>query len=1117
MATIKVKRSAVAGRVPATTDLELGEIAINTYDGVAYVKKNVSGTETVVQLGSANLSQNLQNRYQYTATAAQTTFSAVYLAPYVDVYLNGIRLIAGVDYTATNGTTVVLTTAASLNNTIDIVAYTSYTANANFADLISSHVTTALGYTPENPANKGVANGYASLNSSGQIPSAQLPSFVDDVVEYANLAALPATGETGKIYVTQDTNKTYRWSGSAYTEIASSPGSTDAVTEGSSNLYFTNARARNALSATQNLTYSSSTGVFTGPDLSGYLTSATAATVYAPLASPSFSGSVTISGGTANGIPYLNASKVLTTGSTLRFTDGTLFNTQVAGNNQTLLLNIQNSTSGTAAGSAMYWGNDASQFNAIITKWSSAHSTKPNYFEINNVSNAPIIFGVNNAEQFRVAAGQVTTTGGIFKASGAPSLIAAADGEAILAPEPSYGALLYGKGSVYDVVIGNRGTGIALAVPASTANLYAPGNVGIGTSNPQARLHVRGNTLFQSTSGDVQSGFVAGGTNYFSLLYAQSTSGTMYAGVNGTSAGSAIDIGGILDNVTFFGSRTTHATQLISNNTVRVTIASGGNVGIANPAPDHPLDVSYSGSGIVGRFKATGNNASIVVDTGNTSGGSAIVFKQNGAQLGVISTDGYILGTGGTDVGILADATGGKIKFYTNGSPFTKFTIGAAGQWGIGNTPSYGTAGQVLTSQGSGAAPSWENASGGGGTPGGSNRQLQFNNSGAFGGSNLYYGYYQVGSTGHYIDQLSIGTGTDTANHPAFLLYKSVDNTTKCSTSENTIGLYSGNGNVPFSIGQLNHHTSGYVTSAAGNYVTVGVAATAISSGWVPTQWPSGTPQSFPCIGVYSESNGQVGNQGGTAFYGTSRPYYSNATGYYTRIHNAATSGVGYGYRVDIGTHPFGSGAYGFVSRIISGQGGNYSNCTGWLHIDETSSGNTFAAKFARNGSDVGNIQLSTSNTTYNTSSDPRLKNITGLITADEAKNFVMALQPKKGTWKVDGSDFKGFLSTEYELIDSKAVSGIAGAIEILGKVFDADNKMLSENVPQPPANLLPPGGRWEQTQVKDIYQTLEYGSAAWCANMTAFIQSMQTTLTAQNQIVQELKAEFDAYKASHP
>lgn len=57
----------------------------------------------------------------------------------------------------------------------------------------------------------------------GKVPSSQLPSYVDDVEEYANFASLPATGESSKIYVTLDTNKCYRWSGSAYVEISSSP------------------------------------------------------------------------------------------------------------------------------------------------------------------------------------------------------------------------------------------------------------------------------------------------------------------------------------------------------------------------------------------------------------------------------------------------------------------------------------------------------------------------------------------------------------------------------------------------------------------------------------------------------------------------------------------------------------------------------------------------------------------------------------------------------------------------------------------------------------------------------------------------------------------------------
>lgn len=99
-----------------------------------------------------------------------------------------------------------------------------------------------LAFTPENAASKGVAGGYASLDGTGKVPAAQLPSFVDDVLEFANLAGFPVTGETGKIYVALDTNKTYRWSGSAYVEISASPGSTDSVTEGSTNLYFTTAR-----------------------------------------------------------------------------------------------------------------------------------------------------------------------------------------------------------------------------------------------------------------------------------------------------------------------------------------------------------------------------------------------------------------------------------------------------------------------------------------------------------------------------------------------------------------------------------------------------------------------------------------------------------------------------------------------------------------------------------------------------------------------------------------------------------------------------------------------------------------------------------------------------------
>ena len=71
-------------------------------------------------------------------------------------------------------------------------------------------------------SSKGAANGVAELDSTGKVPTAQLPAYVDDVLEYDALASFPSTGETGKIYVDTATNKTYRWSGSTYTEISSS-------------------------------------------------------------------------------------------------------------------------------------------------------------------------------------------------------------------------------------------------------------------------------------------------------------------------------------------------------------------------------------------------------------------------------------------------------------------------------------------------------------------------------------------------------------------------------------------------------------------------------------------------------------------------------------------------------------------------------------------------------------------------------------------------------------------------------------------------------------------------------------------------------------------------------
>jgi hypothetical protein len=71
-------------------------------------------------------------------------------------------------------------------------------------------------------AQKAQPSGLATLDATGKVPAAQLPSFVDDVLEFSNLASFPVSGENGVIYVAIDSNKTYRWSGSTYIEISPS-------------------------------------------------------------------------------------------------------------------------------------------------------------------------------------------------------------------------------------------------------------------------------------------------------------------------------------------------------------------------------------------------------------------------------------------------------------------------------------------------------------------------------------------------------------------------------------------------------------------------------------------------------------------------------------------------------------------------------------------------------------------------------------------------------------------------------------------------------------------------------------------------------------------------------
>lgn len=255
--------------------------------------------------------------------------------------------------------------------------------------ITSGQVTTALGYTPENSANKNAANGYAGLDSSGLVPSSILPSYVDDVLEYANLASFPGTGATGKIYVALDTNKIYRWSGSTYIEISASPGSTDAVAEGSTNLYFTDARARSAISASGSISYNSSTGVIsytqptnvstftndsgyiTSSALSPYLTSATAASTYAPLTGTGTSGTwgISITGNAATVTNGLYSTGSYSNPTWLTSISGSIVSGNISGNAANVTGTVAVANGGTGAtlwtANAVLLGNGTSAFQVV--------------------------------------------------------------------------------------------------------------------------------------------------------------------------------------------------------------------------------------------------------------------------------------------------------------------------------------------------------------------------------------------------------------------------------------------------------------------------------------------------------------------------------------------------------------------------------------------------------------------------------------------------------------------------------------------------------------------------------------------------------------------------------
>ena len=143
LTNIRLRRSATSGNIPTTSQLDLGELALNTYDGKLFLKKDVSGVQTIVEVGGGGGSQQsgIWSEYVYTATSNQTTFSGsddnsqtlTYVVGYLQVFLNGILLDNGTDYTANNSSSVVLVNGANSGDLLQISTFVKVLGTADIA------------------------------------------------------------------------------------------------------------------------------------------------------------------------------------------------------------------------------------------------------------------------------------------------------------------------------------------------------------------------------------------------------------------------------------------------------------------------------------------------------------------------------------------------------------------------------------------------------------------------------------------------------------------------------------------------------------------------------------------------------------------------------------------------------------------------------------------------------------------------------------------------------------------------------------------------------------------------------------------------------------------------
>jgi len=566
----------------------------------------------------------------------------------------------------------------------------------------------------------------------------------------------------------------------------------------------------------------------------------------------------------------------------------------------------------------------------------------------------------------------------------------------------------------------------------------------------------------------------------------------------------------------------------------------------------------FAGQNTLGASSAITNQFGFVADSSITGATNNYGFYGNIAS-GTGRWNFYAAGTAQNyfagNVGIATTSPGsaldvkGTLRLSGSSSGYVGFAPAAAAGSTTYTLPSTdGTTGQVLSTNGSGTLSWATGGGGGGGSPGGSNTQVQYNSSGSFAGSanftfngtgittgnvnvtsstnptaGMYYNstatsglsFYNTGASGGtsviqtYYGRSSLAATTNGVNNdPRQWISFGNNSAPKITTIGSTASLYYMEGHnflisdVP-SVLRINAGDRGdnttYNCPADNGVIFVDMGA---SYGGNASHGRCGVFVNHPREGL--------GDNQSTGFKAKNDGFPSGSRSFWALLQPSDPNGGGqpYGFYAQTDTSATANDNCAPVGLVIDNAlVDNYTKINGgaqmaiWIDRRSGSTSRT-AIQFSRNsqGNVVGTIQTTNSATSYNTSSDYRLKeNIAPLTGAIEK---VLRLKPSTYTWKVDGSAGEGFIAHELQEVIPQAVSGEKDAeklqqVEVehaVAEVKDEDGKIISYG--KPPVF---------EEQMKPVYQGVD--TSFLVATLTAAIQEQQALIVALTARVEALEA----------